>query len=159
MNRTTLFLSTLIPAASLLLAATAPSAAPQQEMYVPAPIQVPCSMGIDRVRAGVRAGLLRRSWLPSDTGVGSMDATLDKKGKYKVVVTILYDEKSVKIGYKSSDGMQYDPTGTSYPTGHTSPVLNMPASTSGKPTIRSGYNNWVRNIEKDIAVELSRTCS
>lgn len=156
MNRTGMFLSVLTPVALFLAAVPVPATALNQVMYVPTPIQVPCSMGMDRVRAGIRAGLLRRSWLPTDTRAGSMDATLDKKGKYKVVVEIVYDEKHVQIGYKSSEGMQYDPTGTEYSSSRANPLVKTP--TDGKPTIKPGYNSWVRNIEKDISVELSRTC-
>jgi hypothetical protein len=140
MNRISALLFAVIPAALLLAAVPAPSAAANNPtIYIPAPIQVPCDMSVEKVRASVRAGVLSRGWIPKDMGTGEVEATLDKKGRYLVVIAIHYDVKSVKIEYKSSEGLDYEGSGA-------------------EAKIKRGYNSWIRNIEKDISIELSKSC-
>lgn len=77
------------------------------------------------MRAGSRLG-----WRMSDTKPGLITAQLLKR-KHSVVVEIPYTTKSYSINYKDSTEMQYDGA-----------------------NIHKYYNNWVRNLDQRIALEL-----
>ncbi len=138
MKRIMLLFSAAIPVALLLTAMPATTWARNPQIYTPDPIQAPCSLSPERVRGAVRSGVLSRGWIPTDKGAGVIEAKLDK-GKYVAVVTITYDSRSVRIRYKSSENLGYAAEGNS-------------------ATIKSGYNGWIKNIERDIAINLSKAC-
>jgi hypothetical protein len=138
MKRMNWFLSASVAATALLVAVPVATWAATQPVYNPEPIQVPCSMGVEKIRAAVRTGVLGRGWIPTDKGAGVIEAKIDKKN-IVAVVTITFDAKTVRIRYKSSEGLSHEGEGTN-------------------ETIHSRYNGWIKNIEKDITIGLSRAC-
>ncbi|KPK46852.1 MAG: hypothetical protein AMS22_17490 [Thiotrichales bacterium SG8_50] len=109
-------------------------AARTETMYNPDPIAVPCNnLSNDKIRTAVRESFLGRGWVPTDKGANALEAKLQKK--YEAVVTASWTTKAVTVKYKSSEGL----------------------SAEGDQ-IHRNYNKWIRNIERDIALKLSRAC-
>jgi hypothetical protein len=138
MNLLKRFTAFTVPCAIVLGLVPATAQAVNPPIYMPDPILVPCTLTMQKIRSVVRVGVLGRGWTVKEPGEGIVEARLDKD-KYVVIVTVAYDAKAVRITYKDSENLEYEGTG--------------PAA-----TIKRGYNGWVKNIEKDIAVELSRSC-
>jgi hypothetical protein len=121
---------------SLVLPATVWAVDP---LYNPEPLKIPCAnLNMDKARATIRDSILRRKWLPTDKGKGVMEATYDIR-KHQAVVTITYDTKTVKIKYKSSVNLDYK-------------------EQDGQQYIHFNYNRWIKNMEQDLKVFLSKAC-
>jgi hypothetical protein len=138
MNSFRRLLALTVPCVAMLGIVPEASRAANPPVYVPDPIQVPCTLTMQKIRSVVRVGVLGRGWTVKEPGDGVVEARLDKD-RYVVIVTITYDPKAVRIQYKDSENLEYEGSGAA-------------------ATIKRGYNNWIKNIEKDIAVELSRSC-
>lgn len=108
------------------------------QIYIPDPILIPCALTAQQVRAVIHEGVSGRDWESRDAGDGAVEARL-LKGKYTVTVTITFGAREVHIVYLDSENLEYRGSGAA-------------------ATIKKGYNGWIRNIEKDIAVRLSRHC-
>lgn len=130
--------STSLILAGLLLVPASQSWAKAQAVYNPDPITVPCALSAEKVRAAVRTGVLGRGWIPTDKGAGVVEARLDKR-KHVAVVHIKHSPKTVGILYHSSENLDYSGEGAG-------------------ATIHHNYNNWIKNIEKDITLNLSKAC-
>lgn len=138
MRRKNVLMSAGAAAFVLLAASPVTTWAARQPVYNPEPIQIPCALGADKIRATIRNSVLSRGWVPSDKGAGVVEARLDKKNLV-AIVTVTYDAKNVRIRYKSSEGFSYEGEGA-------------------EATIHSRYNGWIKNMEKDITINLSRAC-
>jgi hypothetical protein len=138
MNRMKRLLSVVIPCVVLLGVVPEMSIAANPKIYIPDPVQIPCTLTTQKIRSVVRTAVLDRGWIPADKGEGVIEAKLDKD-KYVVFVTLTFDAKAVRIAYKSSVNLDYQGTGA-------------------EATIKRGYNAWVKNLEKDVAIALSRSC-
>ena len=69
-----------------------------------------------------------RGFVPQAIDDGTVRCTLDLRG-HQVVVDVVYAESSFSIRYVSSENMNYDP---------------------GTNTINPKYNQWVRNLQREI---------
>jgi hypothetical protein len=127
-------LSAVLPLVALLAApAHAANTAP---MYKPDPIQVPAGKGAEAVKKAVRKAFFDKDWEAREIGPGHMQGKHTKAGKDKThvaVVDVHFDARSVRIGYKHSEELNYN-------------------KESG--VIHKTYNNWVRNLEKNIRANL-----
>ncbi len=79
-------------------------------------------------RAGASLG-----WIIKPVSPGVLEGTLDVR-KHTAVVTISYDLEKYSILYKESINLKYDETDLS---------------------IHGNYNKWVKNLDKNIRVQLS----
>lgn len=106
-------------------------------LYNPEPIAVPAGKNGDQVKSAVRRALLQRNWRVKEIAPGHIEGRHEKAGRKGVehvaIVTVKFDTKTVRISYKDSEELNYDKeSGEIHPT----------------------YNKWVRNLEKDISVNL-----
>ena len=119
--------------ALLAMPAQAASTAP---MYKPEPIQVPAGKGPEAVKKAVRKAFFDKNWEAREIGPGHLQGKHTKSGKGKLhvaVVDVRFDAKSVRISYKDSQELNYN-------------------KESG--VIHKTYNNWIRNLEKNIRANL-----
>ena len=135
MLRAVIRLFAILPFIALLaVPAYAANTAP---IYTPEPIQVPAGKGAEDVKKAVRKALFDKDWEIREVGPGHLQGKHTKsggKGKLHVaVLDVRFDSKSVRIGYKDSQELNYD-------------------KESG--VIHKTYNNWVRNLEKNIRANL-----
>ncbi|MBE6382450.1 MAG: hypothetical protein E7049_05500 [Lentisphaerae bacterium] len=70
----------------------------------------------------------RKLWLPQALEDGKVRCTLNLRG-HQVVVDVVYEKSSFSIRYVSSENMNYDPATN---------------------TINPKYNQWVRNLQREI---------
>ena len=119
--------------ALLAMPAQAASTAP---MYKPEPILVPADKGPEAVKKAVRKAFFDKNWEAREIGPGHLQGKHTKSGKDKMhvaVVDVRFDAKSVRISYKDSQELNYN-------------------KESG--VIHKTYNNWIRNLEKNIRANL-----
>ncbi len=130
-------LSCAMPVLVLMLLAMAPVHAAGEPIYTPDPIAVPSGKGIGNIKTAIRKACFSRGWEVREIAAGHMQAKHSKAGRkgatYAAVLDIRYDAKRVHIAYKDSQGFDYD---------------------AASKTIGKRYNSWVRNLEKDIRVNL-----
>lgn len=85
-------------------------------------------------QADVRSAIMRAGtalrWRVADAGPGKLTATLYQR-QHVAIVEISYDTKSYSIDYKDSTELMYD-----------------------GQNIHNHYNNWIRNLDRRIAMEL-----
>jgi hypothetical protein len=126
----------ILPIAVLLLSYTTADARPRvAPVYKPDTINVK-GMSYSKVKQGIRKALFSRGWKMKEIKKGLIRATYTKSSKrtsLKAVVNIHYNRKSVRINYYASEGFSYD---------------------KGAGTIATRFNSWVKNIEKDIRLNL-----
>jgi hypothetical protein len=122
--------------ATLLLGAQA--AVRTRPLYQPEPIPIPCVLSDDQMRSAIRRALAGRGWTPTEKGNGEIRARYTRR-EQSAVIAIRYGGEQARIDYVASEEMGY--------------VMK-----HGKPEIAERYNDWVRNIEKDLAIQLSRAC-
>ena len=84
-----------------------------------------------QVADAIKRGGTDRGWTIADAGPGHMTGTLNSHGR-NVVVDIPYSKDSLKIVYKSSEGLRY-----------------------GDGKIHKNYNKWVRNLAEAIKKQLA----
>ncbi len=113
----------------LFLAAGPVQAGKHDPIYVPQPIQVPAGKGAGEVKNVVKRALFDKNWQVRETGPGHIQGEYTKSGKHTAVIDIKYDAKTVSINYKDSKNLNYNKENN---------------------TIHGTYNNWVRNVEKNI---------
>jgi len=134
MPRTIIRLFAILPFIALLaVPAYAANTAP---LYKPEPIEVPAGKSADDVKKAVRKALFEKDWEVREIGPGHLQGkhTKTSRGKSHVaVVDVRFDTKSVRISYKDSEELNYD---------------------AGAGIIHKTYNNWARNLEKNIRSNL-----
>lgn len=110
-----------------------------EPIYTPEPILIPCALDEAQIKSAIRSALSRRGWAVTENG---SSAFLAKYSKHKsvVVVAIHYQVGEATIRYHSSEALKY-------------------TVTEGAARIEDNYNRWVRNIEQDLAIHLSRACA
>lgn len=129
----------ILTAAASFFALLAPGpahAGKHDPIYTPDPIAVPAGKGSEEVKRAVRKALFDKGWEAREIGSGHMQGKHTKSGKhgsYTAVVDVRYDTKTVRIGYKDSQNLNYD---------------------KGDNTIHGTYNKWVKNLERNIRVNL-----
>ena len=119
----------------MLLAAPA-YAAKTASLYTPEPIQVPAGKGAEDVKKAVRKAFFDKDWEVREIAPGHLQGKHTKSGKDKMhvaVVDVRFDAKSVRIGYKDSQELNYN-------------------KESG--VIHKTYNGWIKNLEKNIRANL-----
>ncbi len=125
----------LVPAAVLLLAST-PALARLQPVYNPEPIQVPSGKSLVQVRKAIRKAIFDKGWEAKEISPNHIVATYTKSGRgkeYTAVVNIEYDTRTVRITYKDSRDLDYNPA---------------------KDKIHPTYNRWVQFLERNIRADL-----
>jgi hypothetical protein len=122
--------------ATLLLGAQA--AVRTKPLYQPEPIPTPCVLSAEQMRSAIRLALTGRGWAPTEKGEGEMRAKYSRRDQW-AVIAIRYGSEQARVDYVASEAMGY-------------------GMKHGKPEIAERYNDWVRNIEKDLAIQLSRAC-
>ena len=134
MSRAVLRLFAALPFVTLLaLPAHAARTAP---IYTPEAIQVPSGKNAEDVKKAVRKALFDKGWDTREIGPGHLQGKHSKTGKgrtHVAVVDVRFDSKSVRIGYKDSQELNYDKESNS---------------------IHKTYNGWVRNLERNIRANL-----
>ena len=122
----------LAPFALLLLASPPAQAGKLQPLYTPEPIDIPAGKSAEEIKTGIRKALFNLDFKTKEIAPGHLEATHVKHSKDKehtAVLTIKYNAKVVRITYKDSKDLNYDPA-------------------AGE--IHATYNRWVRNVEKSI---------
>lgn len=126
----------ILPFVTLLaLPAQAANTAP---LYKPEPIQVPAGKGAEAVKKAIRKAFTDKDWEVREVGPGHMQGKHTKSGGDRLhvaVVEVRFDTRSVRIGYKFSEELNYNrETGIIHKT----------------------YNNWVKDLEKNIQANLGK---
>jgi hypothetical protein len=120
--------------ALLALPAYAANTAP---LYTPEPIQVPAGKSAEAVKKAVRKALFDKGWETHEIGPGHFQAKHTKSGgkgrMHVAVLDVRFNTQSVRIGYKDSQELNYD---------------------KAAGVIHKTYNNWVRNLERNIRANL-----
>ena len=135
MSRAILRLFTALPFVALLvLPVYAANTAP---IYTPEPIQVPAGKSAEDVKTAVRKALFDKDWEAREIGPGHLQGKHTKSGGkdrlHVAVLDVRFDTKSVRISYKDSQELNYD---------------------KAAGVIHKTYNNWVRNLERNIRANL-----
>lgn len=86
------------------------------------------------IRSAIIAGCAARGWSPSDLRQGVVRARILLR-THDLTVDIRYTDRGYTIEYVDSHNLDYDPL-------------------TGK--INRHYDNWIRNLDKSIRIELSR---
>ncbi len=107
-------------------------------IYNPDPIKAPCKLSADKMKSAIRQALHGRGWTSNDLGPGHMEGKLFKR-RHVAIIDIRYDAEQATIRYKSSENLNYEKSGE-------------------EELIHGNYNKWIRNIEHDLEVNLSRAC-
>lgn len=135
-------LARFVLSSMILLALLGPlAAAAADSVFRPLPIWIPQGLAQDQVKALIAKALVNRGWEAKPVAAGQIEGRLARvsydpsSSDISVVVLITYDDKDVNISYKDSQGLDYD---------------------QGDATISNQYNRWVRNLEKDIRIFMSR---
>ena len=105
-------------------------------LYTPEPIQVPAGRSADAVKKAVRKALFDKGWEAREIGPGHLQAKHTKSGRkesHTAIVDVKFDTKTVRIGYKSSENLNYNKEDGS---------------------IHKTYNGWVKYLEKNIRANL-----
>lgn len=106
--------------------------------YNDVPLSTSSSKGIplNQVKKAIVAAAAVKGWTIEDKGLGKMTATLTVRQKHTVVVLITYTTTSFSINYVDSTDMKY-------------------GMKHGEPSIHPYYNDWVKELEQTIQVEIS----
>jgi hypothetical protein len=78
-----------------------------------------------------------KGWIVNDKGPGKMVATLTVREKHTVIVLITYNTSSFSINYADSTDMKY-------------------GVKQGEPSIHPFYNEWVKELEEAIKIEVNQ---
>lgn len=120
----------------LTLIAMPAHAARTAPLYTPEPIQVPAGKSAEAVKKAVRKAFFDKGWDARDIGPGHLQGKHTKSGKkesHTAIVDVKFDTKTVRIGYKSSENLNYNKEDGS---------------------IHKTYNGWVKYLEKNIRANL-----
>lgn len=120
----------------LTLIAMPAHAARTAPLYTPEPIQVPAGKSAEAVKKAVRKAFFDKGWEARDIGPGHLQGKHTKSGKkesHTAIVDVKFDTKTVRIGYKSSENLNYNKEDGS---------------------IHKTYNGWVKYLEKNIRANL-----
>lgn len=127
---------TLVALPFLVLLTVPAQAARTAPIYTPEPIQVPAGKNAEAVKKAVRKALFDKGWETREIGPGHLQGKhtkTGKKGSYTAIVDVKFDTKTVRIGYKGSENLDYN---------------------QADGTIHKTYNSWVRYLEKNIRANL-----
>lgn len=126
----------MTPFAMLLMASPSAQAGKLQPIYTPEPIEIPAGKSAKEVKTDIQKALFGLDFKTKEIAPGHIEATHVKHSKdmeHTAVLTIKYDAKTVRIMYKDSKDLNYDP---------------------GAGKIHGTYNRWVKNVEKSIRSNL-----
>jgi len=85
----------------------------QAPIYTPEPILIPAGKSPAQVNSAIRRSLLAKQWQLLKNGNGHIEASYKKSRDWRATVDIQYDNRSIRIHYKDSEGLNYDSaTGT-----------------------------------------------
>ena len=76
-----------------------------------------------------------RGWEIAQQADGTLQATLNVRGKHSIVVEIAYSDAKYSLTYKGSVNMKY-------------------GQRDGQPVIHPFYNKWVQDLKEAIGLEL-----
>lgn len=86
----------------------------------------------DYKKAIIRAGA-NRGWSFTEEGRGHLLGSLNVRNKHFAEVDVTFDATAFSLAYKSSRNLNYN---------------------AGENAIHPNYNNWVKNLQKDIQAEV-----
>ena len=92
---------------------------------------------LPQVKKAIQVAAETKGWVVTDKGPGKMDATLTVRGKHTVIVLITYTTSSFSINYVDSIDMKY-------------------GTRDGEAHIHPYYNNWVKELEEAIKIEVKQ---
>lgn len=95
----------------------------------------PKKLTLAQVKKAITAAAEVKGWQVDDKGPGKMSATLTVRHKHTVVVLITYTTSSFSINYVDSVDMKY-------------------GTRDGEPSIHPAYNEWVKELEQTIEIEI-----
>lgn len=101
----------------------------QPALYNPEPVLIPAGKSAAQVGGAIRRSLLAKKWLLVKNEDGHIEANYKKSKEIRATVDIRYDNQSIRIDYKESEGLHFD---------------------SGAGTIHKSYNEAVRGLETVI---------
>lgn len=90
---------------------------------------------LSQAKTAITAAAVAKGWVVNDKGPGKMTATLTVREKHTVVVLITYTATSFSINYVDSTDMKY-------------------GIRHGEPSIHPFYNDWVKQLEETIEIEI-----
>ena len=94
-------------------------------------LRAPENVTLERVKKGIiRAGIFR-DWRMTEIEPGHILAQATVRNKHSATIDIFFDTKVFSIRYKDSKNLRYD-----------------------GDLIHANYNQWVRNLKKDIQKEM-----
>ena len=110
-----------------------------QPMLTPSPIHSP--LGTEQNRLAILRGMMVRDWNVVSESPGRITARQDKNdvGRHVVTMDIEYDEQTILLRYRSSQGMLCEPAGDSC------------------ASIHRIYNRWIAQLAKDIEMGAQMT--
>ncbi|MCZ6658321.1 MAG: hypothetical protein O7C67_13585 [Gammaproteobacteria bacterium] len=143
MRRKSFALSYLLVPLALFLAGS-PTAHARIQPVFNTDIDVPCKMGLQKVKKAIRSGLKVQGgsffgqWLAAEKKPGLIAATLYVR-RHVLVLDIIYNTKAVKFRYKNSENLKHRKRGD-------------------VDFIHPNANKWIRNIVIGIDRDLSYNC-
>lgn len=121
---------------SLLLLLFSAAAYPNVPLELPEPIVLPQYTDTAKVSKAILAALARRRWLAQSDTDRSITAQLDVRS-HMLLIRIDYSPREIRFAYLDSRGMDYEVD-------------------DGVPYIHSSFSRWMRNLVKDIQIEIQR---
>lgn len=89
----------------------------------------------EHLKRAIMTAAILKNWSLEDKEPGMFLATLDVRGKHKIMVSIKYTPENYSLTYHDSVNMRYTKDGES-------------------ETIHPNYNRWVQDLRKAIQIEL-----
>jgi len=99
-----------------------------------APITNKDGISLDKIYNSIKLAAYKRGWRVTQIKPGIAKAFIDVRGKHQATVEITYNTKEYSIKYLSSSNLKYD---------------------SDNNTIHKNYNSWIKNLDRDIQLELN----
>jgi uncharacterized GH25 family protein len=108
-----------------------------RELYTPSTIQV--TKRSDQIRPAVKTALDRYGWIiesDTETSDGHEVVARQVRGSHSARVKIVVTPPTAKVVYLDSENLNYE-------------------NRAGEETIHTRYNQWLQNLERSLAQELS----
>lgn len=123
--------------AAMLLAALTASAG-QDVLFEPGPIAVPPRIGLAKVQDVIRNVLVARDWIVRESQPGRLTADYTRRADsgFRATIAINYSAMQVHVAYVDSQGLDYEVD-------------------DGERLIHGNYNKWIRNLVKDLTLQLA----
>ena len=132
-----MFRKSLVVAATVAVMTLSTPVFAAEWMAVPEETSVTQRISLDSMQKVVTAAAITRNWEIIENAPGKLHLRYAKRPKWWVDVAVTYTEKTYKISYVDSFGLNYK-------------VKDKGA------VIHRNYNRWIANLDKSIQLELNR---